>query len=495
MLIARHLPALAAAERALGRLDAALADPIRLAWHTPCAIRRNALASLRLDGTLLTEEDLVLMGGAPDAVAPGVRIAASRGVALVSFANALDIGRFTVQPAVDGSAAGRLAGGVSSITAAGLQAALEGLAMLEGDPVAIVCKETEPAEPSAPRELAPWSASWGVAAFQAWLTVEGLPDTLHSDAAESVVDGIASVERAVVGAPGLVGAIRALLHLHHRDDPPIRRRAKHDPFEHPTVRQLRGQSQASAPTARFWPSLARLAGPALLRAACGIDRTHLPIAVAMAKSPALFRSMLVAGEDEAVGWLLDRFADQADLEVEALTSSAKCDASRRAALIGRRRDAGARTLLDHLWANPVLTVRSAGALLCISERAARGALAALVDAGILRGVPAWRDDDAPPGRTAARSLAYVVNEPIAVSGPLGTTRSRRRSEPPAGSPMYWQPIATAPQDGKPRLVWDERPFMAAFTWSTSDNTSAWRVGRRVLQPTHWLPLAPPKRMK
>src|SRR5690348_6092651 len=51
MLPTRHLPALAAAERVLGRLDAALADPAVRRRRAPDAARRTALALARLDGT------------------------------------------------------------------------------------------------------------------------------------------------------------------------------------------------------------------------------------------------------------------------------------------------------------------------------------------------------------------------------------------------------------------------------------------------------------
>lgn len=73
MLPARLQPSLAAAERALGRLDGALADPVVRRRHGADARYRAVRAVLKLDGVLVTDDDLRLIERAADAVAPGAR--------------------------------------------------------------------------------------------------------------------------------------------------------------------------------------------------------------------------------------------------------------------------------------------------------------------------------------------------------------------------------------------------------------------------------------
>jgi hypothetical protein len=489
MLPARHLPALATAERAMGRLDAALADPAARARHTPDALRRGVLASLHLDGVAVAAEDLVLMAAAPDAVAPGARTAGARGVDLIRLASSLDTGRLHThtRPRPDAASDRTVRHGFA---AAGLRDVLEGLALLDAPAGESGDAGPQTAEaPGAGATLRPWSPEWALAAFQDWLAVEGRPDTLHDAAADAVAEGLRAVDRALAGAPGLVGAARALLHLHHRDDPPLRPRVpRPDPFENPMLRDLRESARAAAASG-FWATLARLAAPALLRRACGLDHAHLPLAAALATAPAVFRVLLAGPEDEAVGWLLARIANQAGTELDVLAANTRRDAARRESLAGHRRDAGALALLDHLWRDPVLTVRGTATRLAVSERAARNALAVLLDAGILRAIPAWPDGDAGT-QAASRPLAYKVTGHAAAPARPAVHR-RRPAEPPAGTPMLWQPIATAPRDGKRCLVWAGRPEFAACGPAGAD-APVWRQGRRALQPTHWLPVVPPE---
>lgn len=489
MLPARHLPALAAAERALGRLDAARADAAVRDRHTPDALRRTVLASLRLDGMAVAEEDVLLIDAAPDAVVPGARTAATRGAGFVRFAAALDTGRFRAEtgPPSEGPPHRPVSGGVA---AAGLQAALEGLALLDsmaedrGDAAAPGAdKASEPA----PR---PWSLAWAIAAFHEWLALEELPGTVDADTADALAAGIHTVERTLAGGPGLAGAGRVLLHLHHRDDPPVHRRAIPDPFEDPLSRHLRERGQAAAPMPRFWPVLARLAAPALLRRACGLDHAYLPLAAALATAPDVFRTMLIRPESDGLVWVLERIVEQAAVEQDRVREIEHLDAARRDALMGQRRDASAWALLDHLWATPAVTVRQTAARLGITERAARTVIATLRNAGILRGVPGWTVNGDPPQPTA-RPLIFLTTR-HAAARPRPKPRPRRLADTPVGALMHWQPIATAPHDGRRCLVWAGRPAFAVFAASPPSNPPAWRAGRREIQPTHWLPLTPPK---
>jgi hypothetical protein len=57
--------------------------------------------------------------------------------------------------------------------------------------------------------------------------------------------------------------------------------------------------------------------------------------------------------------------------------------------------------------------------------------------------------------------------------------------------MRWRPIETAPLTGRRLLVWAGRPVMASHGRIGGHDTPVWHDGRRILQPSHWLPIAAP----
>ena len=379
MLPTRHLAALAAAERALGRLDGTLADPDRRRCHLPPAVRRTVVAMMKLDGAPVTADELALAAAAPECVAPGPRAAAVRAAGLVRLA--LDIEEDRVGAAAPSRPTGPTAAGFA---AAGLKAVLEGLALLDEAP--------EPAEPEgqggAPPERAPpWSAGWLAATYHRWVALDGSPEPVVP--ADALDEGIGTVEIALRGDLGLTGACRALIRLHRLDDPRAERTRAPDAFEDALSRRLRDYGRSA--TAGFWPSVARLGAAALLRRACALDHVHLPLAVGLAGDATAFREILAGPEDDAVGWLLVRIAALAEAETDAVAVTVRRQAAVTAAIGHRRRDSRVPDLLDRLWREPALTVAGAASALGVTPRAARLAIAALTRAGILRGVPAWHE--------------------------------------------------------------------------------------------------------
>lgn len=501
MLPARLQSSLAAAERALGQLDAALSDPGIRRRHRADAQHRAVPAALRLDGLAVSADDLRLIEVAPEVVAPAVRTDALLGAAVQRWTDALDSGRFfgegilTVAPAAAGlppSASPPPCG----LAADGLRAALEGPALVTEEAIAATIPSILTFAPERTADktptLMPWTAPWAMAALSGWTRVQGRPGP-DAEAADAVSTGLEAVARTLAAAPGLDGALRVVVQLHHRTDPPLLRRGSPDPFEPPLAQRQRQDAQACASTG-FWTLLARLAAPSLLRRACGLNQAELPLVVSLAATPALFRTMLVAPEEEAVGWLLDRVASQAKAELERLDALEGRAAARRATLRGRRRDAGAWTLLERLEEEPALTLRQAALRLGCSERATRTSLNLMSEAGILRPLPAWREEES-RSRQLVRPLVWlaadtVLERTMAIKPPARRVQRRKDMEPP-GTAMHWQPIATAPQNGKRCLVWAGRPAFAVFASPKPGAPPVWRDGARVLQPTHWLPLAPP----
>lgn len=462
MPLIRFQSSLAAAERALGRLDAALADPSIRRRHRADARYRAVCAALRLDGLAVSADDLRLIEVAPDVVAPDARADARLGAALRRWSDALDPGHVfarSIPHPAPGPADGLHEGTV----------------------------EQSPS-PS------PWTAAWARMALAGWADVHGRPGP-EADATEALIDGLEAVMRTLAAAPGLDGALRVVLQLHHRSDPPLPRPAGDNPVEPPLASPLQQDAQPGSP-AGFWSMLVRLGAPSLLRRACGLLQAELPLVVGLAASPALFRAMLAARDEVAVGWLLDRVAQQAESELERLDILEQRAAARRATLRGRRRDAGAWALVERLEEEPALTLGHAARQLGCSERATRITLNLMTAAGILRPLPAWRES-AEGQQRVVRPLVWLAADTVLERStpikqpPRRVQRRKDQAVPPPGTAMHWQPIATAPIDGKRCLVWAGRPAFAVFASPAPGAPPVWREGRRVLQPTHWLPLAPP----
>lgn len=64
----------------------------------------------------------------------------------------------------------------------------------------------------------------------------------------------------------------------------------------------------------------------------------------------------------------------------------------------------------------------------------------------------------------------------------------------------WQPIETAPRDGRPILLWcNDRQYVCGEFWSRADGSAGWEIGHRIdgtviclgLPATHWMPLPEP----
>ena len=55
--------------------------------------------------------------------------------------------------------------------------------------------------------------------------------------------------------------------------------------------------------------------------------------------------------------------------------------------------------------------------------------------------------------------------------------------------MEWQPIDTAPKDGRNVLVFDGEPEPYIAWWHLTN--AEWRASDGAVSPTHWHPLPPP----
>lgn len=56
----------------------------------------------------------------------------------------------------------------------------------------------------------------------------------------------------------------------------------------------------------------------------------------------------------------------------------------------------------------------------------------------------------------------------------------------------WQPIETAPRDGRRLLLWDPSRDMPIFgCWAVEwDGWKEWAFDWKLPQPTHWIPVPP-----
>jgi hypothetical protein len=59
--------------------------------------------------------------------------------------------------------------------------------------------------------------------------------------------------------------------------------------------------------------------------------------------------------------------------------------------------------------------------------------------------------------------------------------------------MTWQPIATAPKDGTPILLFAPHKSVVQGSWNRGDafNMPHWSTPSNWFEPTHWMPLPDP----
>lgn len=409
MILLSCLPALLAAERALGRLDQALADPVRRRRLAADAARRSAAAVIRLDGHRLDAHDFQRALAAPE----HARGEAARAALLVPLVSQLPAGltaalppeRTSVRPAAVPAREVDPGDVVAAVRAS--IAALEAVELGDGEDL-----EDEGDEAAAlPPPLTPWTRPWLDELHRRWSVAQGgraagLGEARAADAGPA----LEAVAEALAAAPGLLGVAAAIRALALRPDPgaPERR----GPDDDAESAALRAAVASERPPTSWWSVVVWLAAPALVREACRLHHAWPPLTAALARDVTGYRLALAGTESAWTRWVLDSMPELVAHELERLRHLDLVQEHWEARLAATPRRSSSRLpdVLDWLHDRPAFTIsRVAGELKgrCgLSLRGVHLLVEQLAKAGVVRdiadrgGERLWACDLSflPPGR-------------------------------------------------------------------------------------------------
>ncbi|MBK1838372.1 hypothetical protein JHL17_13200 [Azospirillum sp. YIM B02556] len=394
MILLSCLPALLAAERALGRLDQALADPARRRRLVADAARRSAAAVIRLDGHRLDAHDFQRALAAPEH-AQGEAARAALLVPLFAQLPAgltatLPPGRPPVRPVV---VAAREAdpGDVLAAVRASI-AALEAIELEGGEePEDVDGDETAVVSPP----LTPWTRPWLDELHRRWSVAQGgRPVGLGEARAADAGPALEAVAEALDAAPGLLGAAAAIRALALRPDPGApERRGQDDDAESAALRAtLRAVVAAERPPTSWWSVVVWLAAPDLVRGACHLHHAWPPLTAALARDVTGYRLAMAGTEGAWTRWVLEGIPELVAHELERLRHLDLLQEhwETRLAATPRRSNSRLPDLLDWLHDRPAFTISRVAAELkgrCgLSLRGVHLLVEQLAKAGVVRDI-------------------------------------------------------------------------------------------------------------
>lgn len=300
MPLARLLPDLLAAERALGRLDQAFADPGRRHRARFDAARRTAVALIKLDGGRLDPHDHQQAQAAPE----HARGEAARAVRIGALVVRLQEGLIDAPEGSRPDGATAPDDVVAAVRASVV--ALNGITIDRPD------DDSAPTTAPVEERLEAWTYPWFDALHRRWSLVQGgRPAGLTGPRAADAEAALESLDHALNGAPGLLGAAAALRTLFLRPDPgPPDRSGTADDGANLALRAT------LRPTTSWWSVVAWLAGPSLLQTACRLRFVWPALTPALARDATGYRLALAEGDLAWTRWFLAAVEDMAAHELE-----------------------------------------------------------------------------------------------------------------------------------------------------------------------------------
>ena len=300
MPLARLLPDLLAAERALGRLDQAFADPNRRHRARFDAARRTAAALIKLDGGRLDPHDHQQALAAPE----HARGEAARAVRIGGLVLRLQEGLID---APEKALPDRTAAPDDVVAAVRAS-----VVALNGVTIDLPDDGSAPTTAPVGERLEAWTRPWLDALHRRWSLVQGgRPAELTGPRAADAAAALESVDQALNSAPGLLGAAAALRTLFLRPDP--------GPPERPETADdaaLLAVRAAARPSASWWSVVAWLAGPSLIEASCRLRFVWPALTPALARDATGYRLALTDGDHAWTRWFLAAIEDLAAHELE-----------------------------------------------------------------------------------------------------------------------------------------------------------------------------------
>lgn len=411
MTILSFLPALLAAERALGRLDQAVADPVRRRRLVADTARRSAAAVIRLDGHRLDAHDFQRALAAPE----HAQGEAARAALLVPLFAQLPSGLTAALPPErapvqsEATPARKEASGDAVAAVRASIAALEAIGF--GDDEGMEDPEGDDAVAAPLPLVTPWTPPWLDELHRRWSVAQGgRPVGLGAARAADAGPALEVVAEALATAPGLLGAAAAIRALALRSDPGApQRRGPDDDAESAA---LRAAVAAGRPPTSWWSVVVWLGASELIRSACHLYHAWPALTVALARDTTGYRLALGGTEGAWIRWILDTIPELVAHELERLHHLDLVQEHWEARLAATPRRSSSRLpdVLDWLHDRPAFTIsRVAGELKGCCGLSLRGVhllVEQLAKAGVVRdiadrgGERVWACDLSflPPGR-------------------------------------------------------------------------------------------------
>lgn len=408
MTLVTILPALLTAERALGRLDQALADPTRRRRLAADAARRSAAALVRLDGHRLDADDFQRALAAPE-YAQGE---AARAALLVPLLTQLPAGLTAPLSADRGtdSLAKAISAGVVTAVGSSVDTLKELDVTVADAPSNAGGEEADSAFVLRPL-LPAWTPLWLDEMYRRWSVAQGgRPVGLSGARAADVGSVLNAVAEALAAAPGLLGAAGAIRTVARWPDSGAPARCAHsDDWESAA---LRATVMTQRPPTSWWSAVMWLAAPDLIRDACRLHHAWPALTVALARDVTGYRFALAGSENDWTRWILDTIPELVAHELERLRHLDVIHENweARLAVPQRRNNSRLPDVLDWLHDRPAFTIsRVAGELKSrcgLSPRGVHLLVEQLSRAGVVRdiadrgGERVWASDLSflPPGR-------------------------------------------------------------------------------------------------
>ncbi|PWC74500.1 hypothetical protein [Azospirillum sp. TSH64] len=408
MALVTILPALLTAERALGRLDQALADPARRRRLTADVARRSAVALVRLDGHRLDAHDFQRALAAPE----HAQGEAARAALLVPMLAQLPAG-LTATVSADCA----IASPEKEISADVVTAVRASVATLKAFDVMVADapsnaegEETDSVSVLQPL-LPPWTSLWLDELHRRWSVAQGGRSVGLSGARAADVGSVLSaVAEALAAGPGILGAAGAIRTLARWPDSGAPARCGHsDDWESAA---LRAAVMTQRPPTSWWSAVMWLAAPDLIRDACRLHHAWPALTVALARDVTGYRLALAGTENDWTRWVLDTIPELVAHELERLRHLDVIHENWEARLAApqRRNNSRLPDVLDWLHDRPAFTVsRVTGELKCrcgLSPRGVHLLVEQLAKVGVIRNIAdrggerVWASDLSflPPGR-------------------------------------------------------------------------------------------------
>jgi hypothetical protein len=381
------------AERALGRLDQMVDDQAIRARATADACRRDAIASTKLDGLLVHQQDFIVaiagMGFAPQSGGMALTHANATWQLAETLGRQSSIAAVTLDPIKSKSPA---MVGTSSIVDDAWKALAEVEALLASNP-SDVFEANDQAPPDSAKDCSqltratPWTSDWIAEHFLYWQSLvsgRSIENLRHSKLELAPIQAVlADIDQILEQSPGLLGMCRALYLLHQCEDLMIQtlgtQAVDHRELEIRRIVQERGSPSW------IW-MFARLVAPMLIQRNCHVQGAWVPFSFIASTDLMGYRMAASGSEAGWVRWIARKMRDAIEAEIRRVDELSRLETDWQDRVGPRRKNSSIPDVISLIFHRPAFTVRQVEHRLGLTFRGAQLIVSDLDRAGIVRDV-------------------------------------------------------------------------------------------------------------